>query len=515
MDATNAARPKKAIFFAWLIEICAVILGLVNAYMTSLDRANLPLYKSILIAAPFAMIAVAELSRIPLVQLFFYARSYLIRITCLVAVVATAGLTIENFAFGIERLVNLRAEDVTTARKAQTAAEENQVRLVLLQEQSLGSIQGQREQLEASRDERTQEIERLNQQIAAVEDGRQKDVQQHTERCKTAGARCNSAPYLTTINDQANRQLAPLHAALATQRSESNRIRAELETIIVQERDIRNRAGQENRAAQNEVAKARQAVSHIVDDSQMHRIAAAAYGISPREVTDEQFGKVRAFFSLFSAIIISVMGTTLAIGYYSEGRSLDYRVRLREARLHLVRARSKLYRGLRAFFARRRKRLIREMEKVVEVPVDREVERIVEVTREVPVDRIVEKEVLKEVPVERVVEKPVEIIKEIAVERVVEKIVEVIKEIPVDRVVIEKVEKIVEVPVEHQKIVEVVKEVPVEVQKVVKEIVEKPVVHVREMIKYVPESWRGAVETKHVPDTTVVVDLDAKRAQQS
>jgi hypothetical protein len=499
MDATTAARPKKAIFFAWLIEICAVILGLVNAYMTSLDQANLPLHKAILIAAPFAMIAVAELSRIPLVQLFFYSRSYLIRMTCLVAVIATAGLTIENFAFGIERLVNLRAEDVTAARKAQTAAEENQERLGILQTQALNSIQGQREQLEASRNERTQEIERLNQQIAAVEDGRQKDVQQHTERCKTAGARCNSAPYLTTINDQANRQLAPLHAALATQRNESNRIRAELENIIVQERDTRNRADQENRNAQNEVAKAKQAVSQIVDDSQMHRIAAMAYSISPREVTDEQFSKVRAFFSLFSAIIISVMGTTLAIGYYSEGRSLDYRIRLREARLHLVRARSKFYRGLRSLLARRRKRLIREVERVVEVPVDRAVERIVEVTREVPVDRIVEKEVLREVPVERVVERPVE----------------VIKEVPVDRVVIEKVERIVEVPVEHQKIVEVIKEVPVEVQKVVKEIVEKPVVHVREMIKYVPESWRGAVETKHGPDTTVVVDLDTKRAHQS
>jgi hypothetical protein len=192
------------------------------------------------------------------------------------------------------------------------------------------------------------------------------------------------------------------------------------------------------------------------------------------------------------------MGTMLAIGYYSEGQSLDHNARLREACLHMTTARTKLYRGLRALLARRRKRLVREVERVVEVPVDREVEKIVEITREVPVDRIVQKEVIREVPVERVVEK----------------IVEVIKEVPVDRVVIERVEKIVEVPVEHQKIVEVIKEVPIEVQKVVKEIVEKPIVHVREMIKYVPESWRGAVETKQAPDTTVVVDLDLRRAQQ-
>jgi hypothetical protein len=498
MHLVTKPRPTKAIYFAWLIEGCAVVLGLVNAYMTSLDRSNLPLHKSVLIAAPFAMIAVAELSRIPLVQLFFYSRSYLIRIACLVAVIATAGLTIENFAFGIERLVNLRAEDVTTARKAQILAEENLEHLAILQGQSLAALQLRREQLEASRDDRTRDIETLTQQVAAVEDGRQKDTQQHTERCKGAGSRCNSAPYLATINDQANKQLVPLQAALAKQRDEANRIRTELEKVITQEAEARSRAELENRDVQNTVAKAKQAVSQIVDDSQMHRIAAMVYSTSPRQVTDEQFGTVRAFFSLFSATIVSIMGTMLAIGYYSEGQSLDHNARLREACLQMTAARTKLYRGLRALLARRRKRLVREVERVVEVPVDRQVEKIVEITREVPVDRIVQKEVIKEVPVERVVEK----------------IVEVIKEVPVDRVVIERVEKIVEVPVEHQKIVEVIKEVPIEVQKVVKEIVEKPIVHVRELIKYVPESWRGAVETKQAPDTTVVVDLDLRRAQQ-
>jgi hypothetical protein len=89
-----------------------------------------------------------------------------------------------------------------------------------------------------------------------------------------------------------------------------------------------------------------------------------------------------------------------------------------------------------------------EVEKIVEVPVDRIVEVPVEVIKEVerivevPVDRLVE--VVREVPVDRIVEVirevPVEVIKE------VEKIVEV----PVDRIVevIKEVEKIVEVPVQ-------------------------------------------------------------------
>ena len=91
-----------------------------------------------------------------------------------------------------------------------------------------------------------------------------------------------------------------------------------------------------------------------------------------------------------------------------------------------------------------------QVEKIVEVPVERIVERVVEVPVEkiveVPVEKIVEKVV--EVPVEKIVEKPVEV----PVEKIVEKIVEV----PVEKIV----EKTVEVPVE--KVVEKTIEVPVE-----------------------------------------------------
>lgn len=85
--------------------------------------------------------------------------------------------------------------------------------------------------------------------------------------------------------------------------------------------------------------------------------------------------------------------------------------------------------------------IIKEVEKIVEVPVEKIVERIVEV----PIEKIVER--IVEVPVEKIVE------------RIIEKPVEVIRE----------VEKIVEVPVE--KIVERIIEKPVEVIRVV----EKPV----------------------------------------
>lgn len=510
MQPDIKARPRSAIIFAWLIEGCAVVLGLANAYMTSLDRANLPLYKTLMIAAPFAMIAVAELSRIPLIQLFFYTRSVIIQAGCLFAVIATGFLTVENFAFGIERLVTLRAEDVTQARKVLTQAEENVERLRLLQGQAADSFQNRRTGLEASVKSRDAEIDRLNAQIAKIGEERARKEEQHTQRCAVAKHQCASGPFIKAMDDEARLQRAPLEAELIKQRSESERIRTELNMLIGDETAANSRNLVEDREAQNAVAKAKQGVSQVVDDSQMHRFAAMFYGVRPQDVTDSQFGTVRAFFSLLSAIIISIMGSMLAIGYHSEGRDLSYRFRLREARLHLINAQSKFYRGRRALLARQRKHLVREVEKIVEVPVDREVEKIVEITREVPVEHVVEKtvEVVKEVPVDRIVEK--EVLKEVLVERIVEKPIEIIKEVPVDRVVIQTVEKIVEVPVEHQKLVEVVKEVPVNVEKVVKEVVEKPVVHIKEMIKYVPENWRGAVETKNPMDAPAVIDL--KRA---
>src|SRR5215207_5869227 len=181
MGQPVAARPKKAIFFAWMIEICAVILGLVNAYMTSLDRSELPFEKKLMVAAPFAMVAVAELSRIPLVQLFFYTRSRLIQGACLLAVFATAGLTIENFAFGIERLISLRVEDVTAARVVKDEAEENLRRKLDHHSHRIDVLASQRHEIAVQLNERDKELAQLTQDSGRIDENRKFEITQHTE----------------------------------------------------------------------------------------------------------------------------------------------------------------------------------------------------------------------------------------------------------------------------------------------------------------------------------------------
>ncbi|MEP7196194.1 MAG: hypothetical protein ABI851_06710, partial [Saprospiraceae bacterium] len=121
------------------------------------------------------------------------------------------------------------------------------------------------------------------------------------------------------------------------------------------------------------------------------------------------------------------------------------------------------------------KEIIKEVEKIVEVPIEviREVEVIKEVEKiiEVPVEIIREVEVIREV--EKIVEVPVEVIREVEVIKELEKIVE----IPVDVIreveVIKEVEKIVEIPVEVLKEIEVIKEI--------EKIVEVPVDVIREV----------------------------------
>jgi hypothetical protein len=91
--------------------------------------------------------------------------------------------------------------------------------------------------------------------------------------------------------------------------------------------------------------------------------------------------------------------------------------------------------------------VIKEVEKIVEVPVDRVVEKIVEKIVEVPVDRVVEKivEVIREVPIYKDVIKKVDT----GNIRVEVKEIEVIKEVPI----IKEVFVIKEVPSDNTDLV--------------------------------------------------------------
>ena len=147
------------------------------------------------------------------------------------------------------------------------------------------------------------------------------------------------------------------------------------------------------------------------------------------DLTTHEVGFVAALWFGSLALIVASVGTLLAFA----GLVLQYGPRRRK--------KGGLYRSIRGYFTNKRRKegriKIVEVEKEVEIPVEKIVEKEVVREVEVPVEKIVTKDVLKEVPVEKIVIKEVE--KQVPVEKIVIKEVE--KQVPVDKIVFKEVPK--------------------------------------------------------------------------
>jgi hypothetical protein len=170
--------------------------------------------------------------------------------------------------------------------------------------------------------------------------------------------------------------------------------------------------------ANSDAAEAKAADIRIRAESVMHRAAAAWFGVDTADLTTTQFQTFKkwALIGLAGSTATATMLAGLVIGMAErDGRG------------------SKLTRALRAYIARRRKKLVRIVETIVEKPVDKlvEVDKLVFVDKPTIVDRIVEKPFTHEKLVE--VEKHVLVDRPTVVEKTVEKPVIVEKPIVVPR----------------------------------------------------------------------------------
>jgi hypothetical protein len=105
----------------------------------------------------------------------------------------------------------------------------------------------------------------------------------------------------------------------------------------------------------NEVAEARQALCSAKNANQIYRLAASWFGANTCDVTAEQFAKARWFFATFSAVAVSLAGTIAALVYYARGRVHDSPTLAGLLMAKVARAR-------RAYYARKRKPIVREIE---------------------------------------------------------------------------------------------------------------------------------------------------------
>ena len=73
-------------------------------------------------------------------------------------------------------------------------------------------------------------------------------------------------------------------------------------------------------AASDAVRAAKKAKAEQISQNQIFRLAAMWSRVSPADVTPEQFEFVRFWFSVFSAIAVSLAGTVSALVYYAKQR---------------------------------------------------------------------------------------------------------------------------------------------------------------------------------------------------
>jgi hypothetical protein len=337
------------ITFAWTVEAFGVLAGLVTAIVT-----NFPAFAEgdfneswwkLLYVPPMAMIAVAELGRIPMTSIL-YQRNTRMQIIAVVGILVLAGIAFENWFFGFERIVELRLKPVSAAVLVQSRKEDE---LADKEKQRAEAATAETQVREEFRKER----EANEEAIASENEAHQKNVVQITASCRLTprGDQC----MITKLEDESRRH-NDVMGPLLKQRDDINKQVKERVKTTTKELDA------EISKLRLEVTAAKKDTKEQKAQNQIYRIAAMVYwvegGVS--KVTDHQFEVIRLWFCAFSALALSLVGTVAALVYYAADR-----VPTKYGPI------GKMIAGIRAYFARLRGRIYvtryRDV-KIVEVP---------------------------------------------------------------------------------------------------------------------------------------------------
>jgi hypothetical protein len=306
------------IVFAWFFDVFGVVFGAANSlYVTFGDPEVRPWPKTIIAffpAAPLMVLAAGELLRIPMAKAFHLPRGLFLKGLALASFIGLWCIGVENWTFGIERMVALRlkpAEDLrldirqAEVKIADRAAEVTRVA----------------EELKARR-------EVLNNDITIAEASLKEKADRSTAEDKAHEAN------LLRIRDHC---MVIREICLKPQTDAENlRYKLAKEDIQAEQKDVATtvataRAGLKaaNEAAnqpitgptaaalENELMVKRDKLANEVKDNSIHRIAASWYNVNGEALTDQQLAKAKNFFSLFGAIIISGIAGAAAFIHYA------------------------------------------------------------------------------------------------------------------------------------------------------------------------------------------------------
>jgi len=354
------------IYFAWMLEIVGVGCGVVSAAFTTFhdDFPNSAI--GWLPALPLVVLAMAELLRIPLAQAFSQKKRWLARMLALAALIPLCGITVENWTFGIERIVTLRLHDVEPKRVALRAAEAAVSDLQAAVENRRQRLEVDRANGEKLKAENQRQLDRLAEQRAV-------EISGHSKALGTI-ADCKISPDPTCYTQRSRYEDARHKEAMDRLAAEEVRITAAMASRdAAMAHSTNDDAGMD--AAKRAVNLAHGAYTDALSQNQIYRLAGVFYGVTPEKISDAQLVNARGFFSFFSACVIAVIGLAAAlIHYWPDWPASSSRSGV---------AFGRLLRSVRGYIARRRKVItvnkIVEVEKVVPLQI---VERPVLIVRE-------------------------------------------------------------------------------------------------------------------------------------
>ncbi|WP_426959105.1 hypothetical protein [Muricoccus radiodurans] len=417
----DAPARSKALVFAWTLEVLAVGMGLVLAVYAGFEGSGSGPLALVIATMPFLALAAIELTKIPLVALYFRVHHWGWKVLAVVALVAVTTATFENFVFGFERGFNERLTLIQQAeqRLLNNAVQRDAVRTRLdgLAAQQAEMAQGMaayRAEIAAARAQARDDVEDARQEgstagIAAdrdrlAADRRSLDARRDAELAAER-ARCNrrvdgQLPIcgLRVIETRYATQAAALATQDAALREEFRRRQEEARADAgsararrdaeIEGREARLREAQgrlDGLRSQSEEARASlvtinedravldRARAELVSRSQVHRLSHVLLGGDE----SSQVERVKKLFVVSLSAIVALIGTVVAVLHYAaqQPRRVAPADAARAAPGAPVPPRPRrpvLRNALRAWILSRRRRAHRRVREVVrEVPVDR------------------------------------------------------------------------------------------------------------------------------------------------
>jgi hypothetical protein len=164
------------------------------------------------------------------------------------------------------------------------------------------------------------------------------------------------------VQPQQDKERARHARAIAPLDEQANKLRAKIAALTDSNRQAAQKIEDDITAARGAVGAAKKAKAEQVSHNQIFRLAAMWYRVAPADVTPEQFEFVRFWFTVFNAIAVALAGTVSALVYYAKQRIPGDSV--------WTPLLAKILRARRAYYARKRKPIFRDV--VKEIPMYKE-----------------------------------------------------------------------------------------------------------------------------------------------